>query len=235
MSNYKLDARIRPTPGHVDVGCCRADRDFSEQERAILDALRPYVAAILRAADAGLVAAALRTAFGLTAREAEVLALAARGRTNREIAGTLFLSPGTVGKHLEHICAKLGVRTRTQAVAHVVRARVASSAADASVHELLRQLAATELPDLYALTERKVVVLARASAGESNTAIAATLQVSPETVKKHLDHIYAKLGVSRRSEAARRRALLLGGRRSSAPCGPAPLRMTPGLFRSLVV
>jgi DNA-binding CsgD family transcriptional regulator len=206
---YKLDARIRPTPGHVDFGCCRARRDFSEDERATLDALRPYLTAILRRADASVVANDLRRAFGLTAREAEVLALVARGRSNREVADALFLSVGTVRTHLEHIYAKLGVRTRAHAAAQVINASLASSRAGAPVRELLRQVDATELAAVYALTDRELEVLARASVGDSNAAIAATLHIAPETVKKHLDHVYAKLGVGRRSEATGR-ALSLG-------------------------
>lgn len=53
---------------------------------------------------------------GLTRREREILRLAARGLTNPEIAQELFVSPRTVQKHLEHICEKLEVRTRTAAV-----------------------------------------------------------------------------------------------------------------------
>jgi DNA-binding CsgD family transcriptional regulator len=53
----------------------------------------------------------------LTAREQEVLTWVARGHTNAEIAETLWLSPGTVRKHLENAFEKLGVRTRTAAVA----------------------------------------------------------------------------------------------------------------------
>jgi DNA-binding CsgD family transcriptional regulator len=53
----------------------------------------------------------------LTAREAEVLELVAEGHTNAEIAATLWLSPGTVRIHLQHIYEKLGVRNRTAAVA----------------------------------------------------------------------------------------------------------------------
>ena len=58
-----------------------------------------------------------RPDLGLTSRECEVLTLVASGRTNGEIARVLWLAPSTVGKHLEHIYAKLGVRTRTAAVA----------------------------------------------------------------------------------------------------------------------
>jgi DNA-binding CsgD family transcriptional regulator len=53
----------------------------------------------------------------LTAREREVLAWVARGKTNGEIAELLWLAPSTVRKHLENVYAKLGVNTRTAAVA----------------------------------------------------------------------------------------------------------------------
>ena len=53
----------------------------------------------------------------LTAREREVLAWVARGKTNPEIAQLLWLAPSTVRKHLENVYAKLGVNTRTAAVA----------------------------------------------------------------------------------------------------------------------
>ena len=53
----------------------------------------------------------------LTVREAEVLALVAEGNSNREIGRALFLSEATVKSHLVHIFTKLGVGSRTQAVA----------------------------------------------------------------------------------------------------------------------
>jgi HD-GYP domain-containing protein (c-di-GMP phosphodiesterase class II) len=52
---------------------------------------------------------------GLTAREVEVLRLAARGLTNKDIAAALFISPKTVANHMEHIYAKIGVTTRAMA------------------------------------------------------------------------------------------------------------------------
>ena len=53
----------------------------------------------------------------LTAREAEVLALVAQGRSNREVAGQLFISAKTVSVHVSNILAKLGAAGRTEAVA----------------------------------------------------------------------------------------------------------------------
>jgi DNA-binding CsgD family transcriptional regulator len=53
----------------------------------------------------------------LTRREQEVLSWVSRGKTNAEVALVLSVSPGTVRKHLENVYAKLGVKTRTAAVA----------------------------------------------------------------------------------------------------------------------
>ncbi|NUT92507.1 MAG: hypothetical protein HOY78_10800 [Saccharothrix sp.] len=53
---------------------------------------------------------------GLTARECEVLALVAAGRSNREIGETLFISDRTVARHITNIFHKIGVTSRTQAV-----------------------------------------------------------------------------------------------------------------------
>ena len=54
---------------------------------------------------------------GLTVREQEVLALLAKGLTDRQIAERLFVSPKTAGHHVSAILAKLGVSRRTQAAA----------------------------------------------------------------------------------------------------------------------
>jgi DNA-binding CsgD family transcriptional regulator len=54
---------------------------------------------------------------GLTPREAEVLALVGAGRTNRQIAQALFISPKTASVHVSNILTKLGAHTRTEAAA----------------------------------------------------------------------------------------------------------------------
>jgi DNA-binding CsgD family transcriptional regulator len=55
--------------------------------------------------------------LGLTQREAEVLALVAAGRTNRQIGQELFITEGTAGVHVSRILAKLGVAGRGEAAA----------------------------------------------------------------------------------------------------------------------
>jgi len=52
---------------------------------------------------------------GLTTREVEVLRLVARGDTNKDIARALYVSPRTVGHHVQHIYRKVGVSTRAGA------------------------------------------------------------------------------------------------------------------------
>ncbi|MBV9632109.1 MAG: response regulator [Xanthobacteraceae bacterium] len=71
--------------------------------------------------DLGDEQAALRAKLTLTQREAEVLLWVARGKSNRDIAEILTLSPRTVNKHLEQIYAKLGVENRTSAAALAMR------------------------------------------------------------------------------------------------------------------
>ena len=58
---------------------------------------------------------------GLTAREVEVLALVAIGRSNREIAATLFISANTAANHVRSILQKTGSANRTEAAAYAIR------------------------------------------------------------------------------------------------------------------
>jgi DNA-binding CsgD family transcriptional regulator len=60
-------------------------------------------------------AAADHEGAGLSRRELEVMRLVAAGRTNREIAQELFISPRTVDMHVRNILAKLGCRSRVEA------------------------------------------------------------------------------------------------------------------------
>ncbi len=101
----------------------RSTGNFSARDRAMLDLLAPHLARIHESTE-------LRRSAGiapggnldhLTAREAEILELVAAGLTNAAIAERLWISPGTVKKHLDSIYSKLGVANRTAAAAHVAR------------------------------------------------------------------------------------------------------------------
>ena len=60
-------------------------------------------------------------AYRLTAREDEILALVAQGRTDRQIGAELFISHRTVERHVSNMLAKLGAATRAEAVAIAYR------------------------------------------------------------------------------------------------------------------
>ena len=92
---------------------------FTERERSLLELLRPSLIRIHAAASARRRMAAAPDVPTLTPREQEILSLVAEGRTSREIATLLVVSPHTVRKHIEHILEKLDVRTRSAAVARV--------------------------------------------------------------------------------------------------------------------
>lgn len=106
----------------------RNESDFSERDRAVLESLRPHLRA--REARAALRRSLLEPSVvavrqphdsdpHLTVREREVVALVAAGSTNAEIAAELWVTPGTVKKHLENVYLKLGVGSRAAAASRV--------------------------------------------------------------------------------------------------------------------
>jgi DNA-binding CsgD family transcriptional regulator len=98
---------------------------FTDTDRLAVQRIVPHLAQLRRNAHArrtypALIdsTAAARAKLGrLTPREQVVLARAAAGETNTVIAQALFVSAGTIRKHLEHIYGKLEVRGRTEAAA----------------------------------------------------------------------------------------------------------------------
>ena len=70
---------------------------------------------------------------GLTPREYEIMSHVGSGKTNKEIARILWLSPNTVRTHLENVFEKLGVSNRTAAAARVFGAANGSEANGSSV------------------------------------------------------------------------------------------------------
>ncbi len=104
-------SRARPSPAATAAGargcrCATSARPRSARRCCCLALQREGPALASRVADAAL-----------TPRETEVLSWLAKGKTNRDIAEILGMSPRTVNKHLEHIFEKLGVETRAAAAA----------------------------------------------------------------------------------------------------------------------
>lgn len=87
--------------------------DFSDRDLAVLTLLRPHLQA------AFTVAQRRRGPSPLTARQREILRYVSAGYTNGQISRRLALSEATVRKHLENIFARLGVTSRTAAVARL--------------------------------------------------------------------------------------------------------------------
>ena len=127
---HGIQMRLPGEPGtHWTLEAGRSDCNFSDRDRLMLDALRtPLVAYESHRALAGKVVelqSMRASSFDdhiLSPRKNEVLDLVAKGATNARIAEQLWISPGTVKKHLEHIYLKLEVGSRTAALAHTGRA-----------------------------------------------------------------------------------------------------------------
>jgi HD-GYP domain-containing protein (c-di-GMP phosphodiesterase class II)/DNA-binding CsgD family transcriptional regulator len=104
------------------------DRDRAlemlEQEAAAEHLAAEAVAAVVEAAGGTATVPAAANPGGLTDREVEVLTLVARGKTNRAIGEELFISPKTVGRHVENIYAKIGVSTRAGAALYAMEHRL---------------------------------------------------------------------------------------------------------------
>lgn len=97
----------------------REQDDFGERERTLLDLLQPHFVQTRRATEVrrrARHAVAVPANGVLTEREIEILVHVGEGLRNREIAQALWISPGTVRRHLDNTYGKLGVHTRTAAV-----------------------------------------------------------------------------------------------------------------------
>ena len=106
-----------PTAGRRSSGSLRngSARQLSRARRAYVIKL---LAALAAAEPPGPDSAPPGLVEPLTEREREVLQLIAAGRSNREIAGELFVAEGTIKAHVHNIYGKLMVRSRTEAIAY---------------------------------------------------------------------------------------------------------------------
>jgi DNA-binding CsgD family transcriptional regulator len=102
-----------------------SEREFGPRERLMVQLLHPHLSGLYRSAELRRRLGATTAAFDpdatdrLTRRECEVMLWVADGLSNAEIARVLVVERSTVRKHLEHIYEKLGVRSRTAALARI--------------------------------------------------------------------------------------------------------------------
>jgi DNA-binding CsgD family transcriptional regulator len=114
-AEHMLQLYLEPEATDTRLEFDRADSDFRARDRNVLDLLLPHLRQFLRGARRR--PSAHDEVAGVTPREREVISYVARGHTNAEVARLLGISAETVRKHLENTYAKLGVHTRTAAVA----------------------------------------------------------------------------------------------------------------------
>jgi DNA-binding CsgD family transcriptional regulator len=135
---HQMAFTLPATPGRViAIALSRSESDFSDEDRDVIERARPYLIQAWRNAidhtalrdeltarplgptgGDGTAVEALR-ARGLTERQAQVLALVARGRSNRDTGAILGISDRTVQKHLEHCYRVLDLQSRSAAAEFV--------------------------------------------------------------------------------------------------------------------
>ena len=117
-----IDAMLPRSVGPSDLA--DAVTRVGKGERVVAPALLTLLVGFLGppepAPDSGGVTVPAGHPEALTRKELEVLARLAEGRSNREIADALYVTPATVKSHLAHIYVKLGVAGRQEAMARAV-------------------------------------------------------------------------------------------------------------------
>lgn len=124
----RLDAPYEAARTRLLLGLACRELGDDEGARAELERARRTFHSLGAAPDLDrlerLGADAPHAAGGLTAREVQVLALVATGKTNREIAADLMISEHTVRRHLQNIFGKLDVPSRAAATAYALKRRL---------------------------------------------------------------------------------------------------------------
>jgi DNA-binding CsgD family transcriptional regulator len=190
----------------------RGGRDFSERDRLVVDVLRPHLVQLEERAKTRRLAAALAVGSELPG---ELIVL--NGANRVELATTR-------ARRLLHRYAPGGEGARLPPVVEDwLREDAGSLALERGANRLVIRrvngpeptLALTEEPVRKPmpgiLTRREQEILALVGEGKSNADIAAELWIALGTVRSHLEHIYAKLGVRSRTAALARARRLNGG------------------------
>jgi DNA-binding CsgD family transcriptional regulator len=204
---------ILPSPPWHERGFTfsRGRRDFSDRDRGVLDVLSPHLGRVVRHVELRRLLRDALTALDSGDGDQGIVLLDSRGRVDHATprARTLFEKyfpaarsplPPPVAEWLEHEQEPL---RRARGAHRIVVDRVGQS--------LLVREEPAEAAKVATLTPREQQVLEWVAEGKTNAEIARILVTAPGTVRKHLEHIYEKLGVHTRTAAAAYARLRLAG------------------------
>jgi HD-GYP domain-containing protein (c-di-GMP phosphodiesterase class II) len=118
MQALTTDRPFRPAWGQEDA------IEMLEEEASAGHLDPEAVALVIQSVGGAAKSLAKAIPGGLTDREVEVLRLMSKGNTNKQIGQELFISPKTVGRHVENIYAKIGVSTRAGAALYAMEHRL---------------------------------------------------------------------------------------------------------------
>lgn len=217
-----------PLPLVIGVGLHRGKPDFSERERSMINLLRPHLVQAYHNAEA---ATRMQQELDLARQGTEetgrgMIVLSPEGRVRRmstrarqwveEYFGSSSADrlPEALQRWVRHQQAllvgadEIPLPRGPLVVEHEGKRLVVRLVSDWDQSLLLLEERYTALQpeslEILGLTRRETEVLAWVAQGRSNYAIGVILGMSELTVKKHLEHIYAKLGVWNRTEATAR-------------------------------
>lgn len=213
-----------PGQGIVAINLGRHRPTFTDRDRELLELVRPYLAAAYKRLREKERVSALIKAFdeGLQSYDSGVIQLDRRGQIEHASGGATALLDAYFGSvsgrralpaQLRAFAEKAHGRARQEIVIDGARGRLRVHELRAEGHDRPRTLVLTEnrprppaIEELLSLglTRRQAQVLRLLVAGKASRQIAAELGLSTATVSKHLEHIYARLGVHTRAEALAR-------------------------------
>ena len=218
-------ALATPRPAVVGLALNRFTRDFSERDRDVLNRIRPHLAQSWRQVrDHARLVTMVETATGALAAEGAAVLLLTDpvhevtpgaltelyrffGRPPPTSALPVRVDNWLTRERATQQRSSLGEFARPLAASRAGRRlvlRYLPATGDHSDAVLLHVSAYRDAGRPLAalgLTERETEVLTRLTTGATNAQIAAALHLAPSTVKRHLDHVYRKLGVSGRVQA----------------------------------
>jgi DNA-binding NarL/FixJ family response regulator/rRNA-processing protein FCF1 len=147
----------------------------------------------------------IKSDYGLSATEVEILELSQQGLSTKDMADSLSLSDGTVRNYLSSIYDKLNVRNRMEAIQKALEIGLLSSDINTTkIADIQETMRPNMIASYFDLTSREVEILKSSQKGMKTKEIAKALELSDGTVRNYLSSIYEKLDVHNRIEAVQK-------------------------------